>query len=208
MTDHNASIAADRDFFATHFEPLPLMAILRGFDTARTVELSVRAWDVGIRLVEVPIQSAGALDALASAVEAGAARARPVGAGTVITVEQVRQAARAGAAFTVSPGFDREVAEASLAAGCRTCPGRHGERGAARHGVRPQLAEDVPGLRPRPRLDRFDAGPLPQAKFVATGGMHLGNTPVYLDAGASGVSLGSALADPHSSRDCASSPLH
>ncbi|MEK8143413.1 hypothetical protein NKH18_18785 [Streptomyces sp. M10(2022)] len=53
--------------------------------------------------------SAGALDALASAVEAGAARGRPVGAGTVITVEQVRQAARAGAAFTVSPGFDREV---------------------------------------------------------------------------------------------------
>ena len=55
------------DFFAAHFAPLPLMTILRGYGTAETVELAERSWDVGVRLVEVPIQSDAAVDALVAA---------------------------------------------------------------------------------------------------------------------------------------------
>ena len=46
-----------------------------------------------------------------------------VGAGTVLTVEQVERAASAGAKFIVSPGFDREVVERSLAMGLDVLPG-------------------------------------------------------------------------------------
>ncbi|MFB9833205.1 bifunctional 4-hydroxy-2-oxoglutarate aldolase/2-dehydro-3-deoxy-phosphogluconate aldolase [Actinoallomurus acaciae] len=194
------SRAAERDgsaFFAAHFAPLPLMTILRGFDTVRTVELSELAWDIGVHLVEVPIQSAAALDALSSAVDAGAARGMPVGAGTVITVDHVRRAAEAGAAFTVAPGFDREVAEASIDAGLPHLPGV-----ATATEVQRATAFGLGWLKMFPASDlgpgwlRSMHGPFPDARFVATGGMHAGNTRTYLDAGAAGVSLGSALADP------------
>jgi len=45
------------------------------------------------------------------------------GAGTVLTAEQVRRAHKAGAKFIVSPGFDREVVEASLELGLPALPG-------------------------------------------------------------------------------------
>ncbi|NUT32651.1 MAG: 2-dehydro-3-deoxyphosphogluconate aldolase, partial [Hamadaea sp.] len=48
------------------------MAILRGYDPARTVELATRAWDLGIRAVEIPIGEPDQLPSLAAAVQAGA----------------------------------------------------------------------------------------------------------------------------------------
>jgi len=39
-------------------------------------------------------------------------------------------------------------------------------------------------------------GPFPGARFVATGGVDVGNAGEFLAAGARAVSLGSALADP------------
>ncbi|MFD0490699.1 bifunctional 4-hydroxy-2-oxoglutarate aldolase/2-dehydro-3-deoxy-phosphogluconate aldolase [Saccharopolyspora spinosporotrichia] len=43
----------------------------------------------------------------------GARRGRPVGAGTVVGVEQLRTATELGAAFTVAPGLDPELVRAS-----------------------------------------------------------------------------------------------
>ena len=94
------------DWFDSAFARCRLMAILRGRTPQRTVELAQRAWDVGMDWVEVPIESNGSTEALAAAIEAGRARDRTVGAGTVTSLERVRQAAGAGAVFTVAPGLD------------------------------------------------------------------------------------------------------
>ena len=51
-------------WFDEAFSRAPVMAILRGFAPARTVELAQRGWDAGITCIEVPIQSASAIDAL------------------------------------------------------------------------------------------------------------------------------------------------
>ena len=40
------------------------------------------------------------------------------------------------------------------------------------------------------------AGPFPDARFVATGGMDAGNAAAFLDAGVRTVAVGSALEDP------------
>ena len=61
------STATDQ-LFDAGFATLPLMAILRGFEPARTVQLCERAWDLGITLVEVPVQSDESLEALRQAV--------------------------------------------------------------------------------------------------------------------------------------------
>lgn len=46
-----------------------------------------------------------------------------LGAGTVLTTDQVERAHRAGAKFIVSPGFDREVVEKSMELGMDVLPG-------------------------------------------------------------------------------------
>ena len=86
------------DYFERAFAGSGVMAILRGYSPQRTVELATRAWDAGIDVVEVPIQTAEAEAALAACVQAGMERGRQVGAGTVVSVRHVERAAAAGAA--------------------------------------------------------------------------------------------------------------
>ena len=174
-----------------------IMAILRGLPERETVELASRAWDLGIRLVEVPVQTPDALPSLRAAVAAGRERGLPVGAGTVISLEQVREVAAGGAAFTVAPGFDPAVATASAGMGLPHLPGvaTPGEiQAALRHGLTWLKAFPASVL----GTAWFTAmrGPFPQIKFVATGGLDARTAPDYLAAGARAVAVGSALADP------------
>ena len=174
-----------------------IMAILRGLPERETVELASRAWDLGIRLVEVPVQTPDALPSLRAAVAAGRERGLPVGAGTVISLEQVREVAASGAAFTVAPGFDPAVATASAGMGLPHLPGvaTPGEiQAALRHGLTWLKAFPASVL----GTAWFTAmrGPFPQIKLVATGGLDARTAPDYLAAGARVVAVGSALADP------------
>src|SRR5690625_4446383 len=105
------------------FGNVPLMAILRGIGVERSLELSIKAWDLGIHHVGLPVQSAIDLEALRVVAAAGRDRGRLVGAGTVISPDQISAIAEAGAAFTVSPGLDLEVVRASEAAGMPSLPG-------------------------------------------------------------------------------------
>jgi 2-dehydro-3-deoxyphosphogluconate aldolase/(4S)-4-hydroxy-2-oxoglutarate aldolase len=174
-----------------------VMAILRGMPERETVELATRAWDLGVDLVEVPVQTPDALPALRAAIAAGAERGRTVGAGTVITLEQVRAVAEAGVAFTVAPGLDPAVLAASAAAGLPHLPGV-----ATPSEIQVALRHGLVWLKAFPAAVLGTAwftaikGPFPQVKLVATGGMDAHVAPGFLDAGARVVAVGSALADP------------
>lgn len=179
------------------FEGQRLMAILRGFGVDRSVALARQAWDLGINCVEVPIQSERDLDALRAVVAAGAEIGKSVGAGTVVSREHVRQARDAGAAFTVSPGYDMEVVRASFDSGMPPLPGV-----ATASEVQAALTSGLTWLKAFPasvlgqRWFTTMSGPFPQVKFVATGGMDASNAESYLASGVSIVAVGSALADP------------
>jgi 2-dehydro-3-deoxyphosphogluconate aldolase / (4S)-4-hydroxy-2-oxoglutarate aldolase len=174
-----------------------IMAILRGLPERETVELASRAWDLGIDLVEVPVQTPDALPALRAAVAAGAERGRAVGAGTVITLEQVRAVAEAGARFTVAPGLDPAVLASSLAAGLPHLPGVATPseiQVALRHGV--EWLKCFPATALGPAWFKAIPGPFPQVKMVATGGIDAYTAPDFLAAGARVAGVGTALADP------------
>lgn len=179
------------------FEGQRLMAILRGFGTERSLALATRAWDLGIDAVEIPIQSARDVDALAAVVAAGAERGKTVGAGTVISTDHVRQAADAGAGFTVSPGFDLAVVTASLAHGMPMLPGV-----ATPTEVQAAFAAGLSWVKAFPASElgagwfRAMKGPFPEVRFVATGGIDANNAEQFLSAGVSTVAVGSALEDP------------
>ncbi|MBQ0993589.1 bifunctional 4-hydroxy-2-oxoglutarate aldolase/2-dehydro-3-deoxy-phosphogluconate aldolase [Micromonospora sp. H61] len=174
-----------------------VMAILRGLPVAETVRLAERAWDLGIDVVEVPVATADAVPALRAAVEAGAERDRIVGAGTVLDVEQVAAAADAGARFTVAPGLDLAVADAAAARGLPHLPGvatPTEAQQALRHGL--TWLKAFPAIALGPAWFKAVAGPLPQLRFVATGGLDAGNAGAFLQAGVRVVAVGSALSDP------------
>ncbi|MET7707637.1 bifunctional 4-hydroxy-2-oxoglutarate aldolase/2-dehydro-3-deoxy-phosphogluconate aldolase [Micromonospora sp. NPDC005413] len=175
-----------------------VMAILRGLPVAETVRLAERAWDLGIDVVEVPVATADAVPALRAAVEAGTERGRIVGAGTVLDVEQVAAAADAGAAFTVAPGLDLAVADAAAARGLPHLPGvatPTEAQQALRHGL--TWLKAFPAISLGPAWFTAVAGPLPQLRFVATGGLDAGNAAAFLQAGVRVVAVGSALSDPN-----------
>lgn len=184
------------DTFDTMFAGSPVMAILRGYTPERSVELAKLAWSLGISSVEVPIQNDAALDALRAVVRAAEPGGHAVGAGTVISLAHVDQAKQAGATFTVAPGLDPAVIEATLAAGLAPLPG-------VASGTDIQLAKAL-GLTwvkafPASVLgaDWFSAmrGPFPEMRLVATGGINAANAGEYLASGADVVAVGSALED-------------
>ena len=178
------------------FDGQPLMAILRGFGAERSVALARTAWALGIDSVEVPIQSERDIEALRAVVAAGKQLGKSVGAGTVVTLEHVRQAADAGAAFTVSPGFDLDVVRASFEASMPPLPGV-----ATATEVQTAQSAGLTWVKAFPAsilgTSWFGAmaGPFPAMRFVATGGMDASNAGDYLKAGARVVAVGSALAD-------------
>ena len=183
--------------FDAIFEGQPLMAILRGMGVERSLELAERAWSLGIDVVELPIQTDADLEALRVVAAAGRASGRLVGAGTVVSVQHVELAASAGAAFTVSPGFDAVVSRASVQAGMPPLPGV-----ATATEVQAAMAVGLTWLKAFPASllgpGWFPAmaGPFPGARFVATGGMDASNAREFLGRGVRTVAVGSALGDP------------
>lgn len=182
--------------FAELLGGAPVMAIFRGLGARRSLELAERAWELGIDAVELPIQSAEDVEALRLIADAARSNARVVGAGTVVSTEQVELAAGAGAAFTVSPGFDEVVVRASAAAGLPPLPGvataTEVQRASA---LGLSWLKAFPAASLGPGWFRAMRGPFPEVRFVATGGLDAGNAGDFLAAGVRSVAVGSALED-------------
>lgn len=105
-----------------------------------------------------------------------------VGAGTVLTVEQVERAVVAGARFIVSPGFDAEVVDYCIANDIPVIPGCITPSEVAQ-GVKRGLkilkffpAEQAGGL----EMIRAMAAPYADVKFMPTGGISQKNLEQYL----------------------------
>lgn len=77
--------------------------------------------DGGIRAIELTFRTAAAPEALKRL--AAFSSELIVGAGTILTPEQMRQAAQAGAAFAVAPGLNPRVAKAAAELGLSYAPG-------------------------------------------------------------------------------------
>jgi len=100
----------------------PIIAILRGLEPARAVATGEALVAAGITLIEVPLNSPEPLRSIAALQAALGERAR-IGAGTVLTPEEVRAVADTGATFIVSPNADPRVIERTKQLGLGSYPG-------------------------------------------------------------------------------------
>ena len=134
----------------------------------------------GLPAIEVTLRTPAALDAI-RAIADGVPDA-VVGAGTIVSPENVTAAADAGARFLVSPGWTPTLLDAMAASGLPYLPGVSTtsevvallERGVTEMKFFP--AEAAGGT---PYLKSL-AGPLPQARFCPTGGISATSAPAYL----------------------------
>ncbi|MFI8294902.1 bifunctional 4-hydroxy-2-oxoglutarate aldolase/2-dehydro-3-deoxy-phosphogluconate aldolase [Streptomyces nigra] len=158
----------------------PVVPVVVVDDPSDAIPLARALVAGGLRAIEVTLRTPGALDAIRAI--ADAVPEAVVGAGTVLTPEQVTRSVEAGARFLVSPGWTDSLLDAMRASGVPYLPGVSTasevlallERGVRELKFFP--AEAAGGTAYLKSL----YGPLPQVRFCPTGGIGPGSAPDYL----------------------------
>ncbi len=174
-----------------------LIAILRGVEPAEAVTVAAAVVEAGIDWIEVPLNSPDPLRSIAAMQEALGAKAR-IGAGTVLTPDQVRAVAATGATFIVSPNCDTQVIARTKDLGLGSYPGvfSPSECFAALAAGADALKIFPAGMMGTGGLKAVRAV-LPQGTAVyAVGGVGPADFADWRAAGADGFGLGSSLYQP------------
>ena len=100
----------------------PLVAILRGIKPEETEAVCDALYDGGVRLLEITLNTANALDCIDRALKHTAGRML-IGAGTVLTPEEVTLVAQHGGKFIISPNTDPAVIRRTKELGLVSMPG-------------------------------------------------------------------------------------
>ena len=100
----------------------PLIAILRGLEPSEASEMADALIEAGIDRIEVPLNSPQPLDSIAAMAKSHGDRA-VIGAGTVLTAEDVANVADVGGQIVVSPNMDLAVIAKTAALGMQSFPG-------------------------------------------------------------------------------------
>lgn len=171
-----------------------LVAILRGLRPEEAPAVGDTLYQAGFRVIEVPLNSPQPLDSI------GLLRQRLpsdclIGAGTVLTPEQVTQVKDAGGQVIVMPHSDARVLRAAKAAGLFLSPGV-----ATPNEAFAALAEgaDVLKLFPAeqmsPAVVKAWLAVLPAGTvLLPVGGITPDNMRAFVEAGVKGFGLGSGL---------------
>jgi 2-dehydro-3-deoxyphosphogalactonate aldolase len=176
---------------------LPLIAILRGVTTDEAPAMAEALVNAGITQIEVPLNSPTPFDSI-TAMKKAVGNTAIIGAGTVLSTDDVGRVRDAGGELVVSPNCDQRVIMATKAAGMASWPGvmTPTECFAA-------LKAGADGLKIFPaRLIGPDGikairAVLPVGTLVyAVGGAGADNFRLWMDATADGFGIGSALFKP------------
>ena len=178
-----------------------IIAIVRGLPKEQIVPLARALCAGGITLMEVTfnqaqpaslVDTAAAIDAIWEACGESVC----VGAGTVMTPQQLRLACDAGAQFIISPGANPVVIRATREMELVSLPGcMTPTECAAAHDAGADFIKVFPAGVLGPDYIKALRAPLSHLKFLAVGGVDAQNIPAFLRAGALGFGVGGNLVD-------------
>lgn len=178
-----------------------IIAILRRIPSDRISGVIDALYEGGIRLLEItfdqqsPSRHADTAAAIRYARQAHPNRLR-VGAGTVMTPEDLRAAADAGAEFILSPNIGREVIEQAVHLGiCAISSAMTPFEIADAHAWGAACVKLFPAGNLGLAYCRAVMAPLNHIPMIAVGGIDEGNLPGFLQAGFIGAGIGSSLTD-------------
>ncbi|WP_144671479.1 bifunctional 4-hydroxy-2-oxoglutarate aldolase/2-dehydro-3-deoxy-phosphogluconate aldolase [Arthrobacter sp. U41] len=169
-----------------------LVAIVRGTDGAAAAKAALAAMEEGFRFVEIALTTPDALAAI-RAVRAAAPAGCFVGAGTVLTAQDVDHVAEAGGQFMVTPSLAGSI-EASAALGIPVLAGALTPTESYEAMSRGATAVKLfPASIGGPGYLKALRDPFPGIPFIAVGGVGLDEAAGYWSAGAIAVGLGGPL---------------
>jgi 2-dehydro-3-deoxyphosphogluconate aldolase/(4S)-4-hydroxy-2-oxoglutarate aldolase len=171
-----------------------VIAILRhtpGEQAVRTAEALAAG---GVTALEVTMNTAGALDMLRD-INAALGESVLLGAGTVLDISAADAAIRAGARFIVSPHSDASLIRGVSSRGVPVVPGAFtASEVLTAWSAGASLVKLFPAGPVGAGYLKDLRGPLGHIPFLPTGGVTLDNARSFIEAGAWGLGLGSALA--------------
>ncbi|WP_068079488.1 2-dehydro-3-deoxy-6-phosphogalactonate aldolase [Novosphingobium rosa] len=188
------TITAD---FTEAMSRCPLVAILRGVRPDEIIDIADGLVEAGFTMIEVPLNSPEPLDSI-GLIARRYDRHVLIGAGTMLSVDDVTNVAERGGRLMVSPNSNPVVIGAAVAAGMAALPGyftpteAFAALEAGAHGLKLFPAEGA-----SPAVLKAQRAVLPKSvPVLAVGGVSVGNLGEWLAAGAAGAGLGGSLYKP------------
>jgi 2-dehydro-3-deoxyphosphogalactonate aldolase len=186
-----------------------IIAILRGVTPGEVTPVSQALYDAGIRIVEVPLNSPEPFVSIEKLSKAFAGKML-VGAGTVLSVQDVNLLKEHGGQISVSPDCNPEVIQRAVGLGMEPLPGVFTPteafaaiRAGAKH------LKLFPAEAASPATIKAWKAVLPKhVQIHAVGGVTPDNMKDWLAAGTSGFGIGSALYKPSSALAKVSESAH
>lgn len=175
----------------------PLIAILRGIQPEEALDIGQALFDAGLRVIEVPLNSPTPLKSIEALAGQFGGNAL-IGAGTVMTPDDVIEVRDAGGELIVMPHSDIEIIDEAKAEGLFCLPGvATPTEGFAALTNGADGLKMFPGEAMPPKIVKAWRAVFPETvKLLPVGGVSVDNIREYLDAGASGFGIGSALYKP------------
>ena len=175
------------------FKQLPIMGILRGGSVDIVPELTETVIRAGLKTIEVAMNTPQAAQLIEAFCQASQGRLT-VGAGTVLTLADLRQARDAGATFIVMPVLVDEVAQVCRESHVPFFPGaltpqeiyQAWQAGAA-------MVKVFPAKVFGPKYFKEIKGPLDQVELLACGGVTADNISEHFSQGADAVAFGGSI---------------
>ena len=186
--------------FAEAISAVPIVAILRGVKPDEVVAVAQAIYDAGVRVIEVSLNSPDPFTSIANLATHFTDRAI-VGAGTVLTVEDVARCKAAGAQIIVSPNMNPDVIRATVAAGMISAPGcltpteAFAALDAGAHAVKLFPGELISAA----AVKAMRAVLPKQAIVLVVGGVSADLISQYREAGANGFGIGGGVYRPGAS---------
>lgn len=168
-----------------------LMGLVRTNDQSTAQAMADAMVDAGVRAIEITLTTPGALNIVE---KLSVNKDLTVGVGTVVSKGDVKNAAKAGAKFIVSPNTDVDVINKSKKLNLISMPG---VATATEVGVAINAGADILKLFPAstygPSHLKALRDPYPNRLWCPTGGITLGSVDEWFAAGANLIGLGGPL---------------
>jgi len=169
-----------------------LMVAVRTETAEDAYNAAVACVDGGIRFIEITFSVPGADEVIR---RLSKDKRAAVGAGTVLSTDDVKKALQAGASYIVSPNFDEAVVKFTKKEGAMAIPGACTPTEVYRAY---KGGGDIIKLFPFVEIGGLGflkaiRGPMPFVRYMLCGGANLDNVPNYLAANAAGILIGSAI---------------
>ena len=178
-----------------------IIAIVRGIEADKCMKVADALYEGGIRLMEVTFNakdpsSFGVTTGCIQAISEKYEGRMLVGAGTVLTTEQVEMTAKAGGRYIISPNVDVDVIRRTVELGMVSIPGAMTPTEViVAHNAGAGFVKVFPAGNLGTGYIKAIKAPISHVKLMAVGGINAENFGDFLKAGTVGAGIGGNLAN-------------